>query len=473
MADQVFRPCRSRSVHLLCHRLTVETAWEHCDNVTIILTPHVTVVMVFSYLEGRSLQQSRLNPTVSEPYEKALDSEANYLICFSHLRWNFVYQRPQHLMSRFSRSHAAIYFEEPEHCDGAVPALHLQKCSSTSVTIATPRFPRGTDLGAQAGVVRSMLDDLLSAHDIVRPILWFYTPMMFSFASHIEAAAVVYDCMDELSHFRFAPPELPSLERALMTRADVMFTGGMSLYDAKRTSHPNIHAFPSSVDTAHFLAARTGTDEPADQAIFPGPRLGFYGVVDERMDVALLEALARAHPDWSVIVIGPVVKIDPATLPVLPNLHYFGGRSYGDLPRYLGGWNVALMPFALNDATRFISPTKTLEYLAGGKQVVSTPVKDVVRQYSGLDAVRIGRTADEFIAACEEALATASDPKDWIGEVDALLATLSWDKTFQSMAALVRKSVLARTDCEDACSTMGHRANRVTGDQHPEMVSMK
>ncbi len=257
--------------------------------------------------------------------------------------------------------------------------------------------------------------------------------MMLPFAEHLDAAAVVYDCMDELSAFRFADPALLDREARLLTRADLVFTGGYSLYEAKRGRHRDVHAFPSAVDVGHFAQARTGNTEPEDQRHIPGPKLGFFGVIDERIDLALLDAVAAQRPDWSFVIIGPVVKIDPAHLPRRANIHWLGGRGYDELPAYLSGWDVALMPFAINAATRFISPTKTPEYLAGGLPVVSTQIVDVIRHYGDAAAVSIAADAPAFVAACEAALVLPREGA-WRDEADRLLATQSWDRTQTAMA---------------------------------------
>jgi UDP-galactopyranose mutase len=363
------------------------------------------------------------------------------LICFSHLRWNFVFQRPQHLMSRFARSRRVIYWEEPElalpHCE---PALGVRVCAETGVVVVTPSLPEGLAPDARDEILKDLLNGFL-AGERGPFIRWYYTPMMLPISRRIPAACTVYDCMDELANFRFAPPELLELERELLVAADVVFTGGYSLYEAKKDRHPNIHPFPSSVDRAHFSKARGDVAEPADQAALPGPRLGFYGVIDERMDLDLIAALADAHPEWSIVMVGPVVKIDPAELPRRANLHYLGGRTYDELPTYLAGWDVALMPFAINESTRFISPTKTPEYLAGGCPVVSTPIADVVRHYGDIDAVLIADGAAAFTAACEEALALTQGPGEWLAEADVKLANLSWEITFARMAGLVQEAL--------------------------------
>ncbi|MFW2829390.1 UDP-galactopyranose mutase [Sphingomonas sp. ID0503] len=361
------------------------------------------------------------------------------LLCFSHLRWNFVFQRPQHLMTRFAREWRVLFWEEPIYGSEA-PAVDIATCAESGVTVVTPRLPNGLSRDAELMALRSLLDEAIGSKP-ERPVLrWYYTPMMLPFSEHVATDCIVYDCMDELANFKGAPPELLPLEQRLMSQADLVFTGGYSLYEAKRDRHGAIHPFPSSVDVDHFAAARFGGAEPQDQADIRGPRLGFYGVVDERMDLALLAEIADARPDWSLVIVGPVVKIDPRDLPQRPNIHYLGGKQYAELPAYLRGWDVALMPFAINEATRFISPTKTPEYLAGGCPVVSTPITDVIRHYGVVAAVRIADTPAAFIAACDEALSLRHE-RDWLGEVDCMLKAGSWDRTFDQMSALIWTAV--------------------------------
>ena len=363
------------------------------------------------------------------------------ILCFSHLRWDFVFQRPQHLMSRLAEDALVLFWEEPRHMGpGAIPRLDIRICGQSGVTVITPVLPSELRPDAERAALKRLLDGQMAcARGPVQR--WYYTPMMLPFSEHVASECVVYDCMDEFANFWNAPAELLSLEQRLFEQADVVFTGGHSLYEAKLGRHSNIHVFPSSIDVAHFARARGDGDEPGDQSAIARPRFGFFGVIDERMDLDLLAALADARPGWSVVMVGPVAKIDPATLPRRANLHYLGRRTYGELPEYLRGWDVALMPFALNDATRFISPTKTPEYLAGGRPVVSTPIADVVRQYGALPAVRIADTPTAFIAACDAALALSRDPTGWLSEVDRLLADTSWDRTFTQMQALVAQAI--------------------------------
>jgi UDP-galactopyranose mutase len=382
-------------------------------------------------------QSSEPAPVVELP---KVGPRRDAVVCLSHLRWDFVFQRPQHLMRRFAETRTVIYFEEPlppRPGDGV--SVDTRTCSETGVLVATPRLPEGLEGPCAAAVLRQLLEETLQSQAVSRPVLWYYTPVMLPVARHIEAAAIVYDCMDELANFRFAPPELTELEAELLTAADVVFTGGFSLYEAKAHRHANIHPFPSSVDREHFGRAVARTDDGR-------PRLGFFGVIDERMDLGLIAALAEARPEWDIEIVGPVVKIDPAELPRAPNLTYPGQAAYEDLPGWLSRWDVALMPFAINESTRFISPTKTPEYLAAGRPVVSTPIRDVVRHYGDLAAVFLAETADAFIAACDGALALArSEDQGWRDEVSAELASLSWDQTHLRMDALVNQAARPRS----------------------------
>lgn len=359
------------------------------------------------------------------------------VLCLSHLRWGFVYQRPNHLMSRCARERRVFFVEEPVF-DADSPRLDVRPIEN-GLHLAVPHLPGGMPGHLVENAQRLLLDGLVERANVRDPLLWFYTPMALGYARDVHGCAVVYDCMDELSHFHGAPPELVKRERELFGIADLVFTGGHSLYEAKRAHHPSAHAFPSSVDAAHFEKARRHRPDPDDQREIPRPRLGFFGVVDERMDLALIDGIAAARPDLHLVICGPVVKIDPATLPRRPNIHWLGQKKYDELPDYIANWDVAIMPFARNDATKFISPTKTLEYLAAGKPVVSTSIRDVVRPYGEQRLVRIADDAESFVDAVDAALAERGTPQEAAHHVtrDAFLAQTSWDMTWQRMRALV------------------------------------
>jgi UDP-galactopyranose mutase len=366
------------------------------------------------------------------------------LVCFSHLRWDFVYQRPQHLLSRFARARRVFFVEEPQLVVGldSQPRLDVIR-RDTNLNVLVPRLPAGLSAAEMEFHQRALLDEFFETRAIQEYVLWYYTPLALGFSRHLPAPlAIVYDCMDELSAFQGAAPELLLREAELFQRADLVFTGGQSLYEAKRGHHHSVHAFPSSVDVAHFKTARSNHGDPADQTGIPHPRLGFTGVLDERLDIDLLAGVADLRPDWHLVLVGPTVKINPASLPRRPNIHYLGAKTYSELPAYLAGWDVALIPFARNTSTRYISPTKTPEYLAAGRPVVSTSIHDVVHPYATERLVRIADQPHAFVGAVTAAL--NEDHVARLARSDAFLASMSWDSTWAAMDAHVREVVKAR-----------------------------
>jgi len=360
----------------------------------------------------------------------------NDLICFSHLRWNFVYQRPQHLMSRAAKKARVIYFQEPVYTRFP-DKLHIEVDPASQVVVVTPELEES--LSDPANVKRSfnqrmarLVDQLVELYKISDFVSWYYTPMALAYTGHLRPTAVVYDCMDELSAFRFAPPDLISLEKELFSRADLVFTGGFRLYETKKNKHGNIHAFPSAIDKDFFMQARRSQPEPVDQKAIAHPRIGFFGVIDERFDIDLVRLMAESNTKWQFIFIGPVVKIDPQLLPGNKNIHYLGMKSYKELPSYISTWDLCIMPFAINASTEYISPTKTPEFLAAGKKVISTPIHDVVYPYGVEGLVDIAETAEEFVKIAAH---TLGEKKDflWLKKVDLFLRSVSWDKTWANM----------------------------------------
>jgi UDP-galactopyranose mutase len=357
------------------------------------------------------------------------------LICFSHLRWRFVFQRPQHLMSRFAKTRRVFFIEEPVYDSTGGAAFHTSVCAETGVIIVTPHF-RESDGNDYASAMRGLLREFMTRHNVIRYVAWFYTPLALDFARDLGADFTIYDCMDELSLFQGASPRLCEAEQELFQRADLVFTGGASLFEAKRHRHQRVYAFPSGVDVSHFFQARSIRAPFEEQRYLPFPRLGYAGVIDERLDIDLIHQLSESRPSWQIVMLGPVVKIDPKSLPRRNNLHWLGMKDYRDLPQYFAGWDVGLLPFAMNDSTRFISPTKTPEYLAAGLQVVSTPIRDVVSPYGDLGMARIAHNAEEFIASCDDCIARTMSPA-LRTDIDALLGTLSWDDTWNAMNRLI------------------------------------
>ncbi|MEI6417453.1 MAG: glycosyltransferase [Sphingomonadales bacterium] len=365
------------------------------------------------------------------------------LIVLSHLRWDFVVQRPQHLLSRAAADFDVIFLEEPVW-EGDVAGMRdmwRDTGAGYGITVMQPLLPVGTRpaaaLAHQADIAAS-----LAARAGTGPLyLWYYTPMALAFTRALAADLVILDKMDELAAFAFAPPELAVLEAELLANADLVFTGGASLQAAALRKRADAHCFPSSIDTAHFGSARRGDlADPASQRDLARPRIGFFGVIDERMDLALVAAVAALQPAWQLVMIGPIAKIDPASLPRAANIHWLGARPYADLPAYLAYWDIAWMPFALNAATRHISPTKTPEFLAAGLPVISTAIPDVVTGHGKSGLVEIALDAADVVACAAEMLALNANPArraQRLAVVDRHLAGTSWDLTWAAMQALI------------------------------------
>lgn len=396
------------------------------------------------------------------------------LIVLSHLRWEFVFQRPQHLMTRLAEQYRVYFVEEPRQAAGP-PRLASQQVAA-NLTVCVPHTPSSASgfHDDQLPVLEMLLEGLVEQDGLQDPLVWLYTPMALPLAEKLAPRVLVYDCMDELSAFLNAPRQLIQREGALLRRADLVFTGGPSLYEAKRHRHHSVHCLPSSVDEEHFARARTLPDDHPLHADIPHPRLGFYGVIDERLDLQLIEAVARSRPSWQLVLVGPVVKIDPATLPRLPNIHYLGQQPYADLPRLLAGWDVCLMPFALNDATRYISPTKTLEYMAAGKPAVSTPIRDVEQPYSGI--VAIAADAPAFVSGCDAALGMPDAQRAQLAQrMAATVAGTSWARTAARMHDLIAEAgARPRASNSAPASPPGRAADDAlpsgTPDEHPQVV---
>ncbi len=367
-----------------------------------------------------------MHPDVANPLKPLL-------VCFSHLRWSFVRQRPQHLLARAARSYRVLFLEDPLFA--VVDKAYLDVSQGPgAVTVIVPILPEGIDEASEMALRRKLFDAYLEDFNAPISVAWYYSPLALKFSGHLDADVCVFDCMDELSKFLGAPADLEEYEEKLLRRADVVFAGGRSLYVAKSRRHQNVHFLPSSVDAAHFRQARfwPGSDPHGE---IPHPRIGFFGVIDERMDLALLDAMAAARTDWQFVMIGPVVKIDPAVLPARSNIHWIGQKSYDDLPAYLAHWDVGFMPFAMNEATRYISPTKTPEFLSAGLPVVSAPIADVVTTYGLPGYVEIAATAPAMI---EKIDALLMRPRDvWLARVDKFLASTSWDMTWEKMVEAI------------------------------------
>ena len=374
----------------------------------------------------------------------ASDTAAATLVVFSHLRWDFVYRRPQQLLSRLAQRMQVLFVEEP--VAGTASASLEVRDPAPGVRVLRPHATSHGPVfhGAHTEQVQQLLLAYLQEHSIDRYWLWFYTPMALPLAAALTPQGVVYDCLNDLSASNFAPPDVLQLEKELLGHADLVFTSGQSLQESRHLQHPKIHRFPNSVDAAHFGRATRPEQAGHDaQAYLGHPRLGYFGVIDERIDLPLLAALADAHTDWHIAMVGPVVQVDPTTLPQRANIHWLGPQDYAELPELVSGWEVCLMPFAVNASTRSISPTQTLEYLAAGRPVVSTAIREVVALYA--DVVAIADTPQAFVAACEDAmLRTPAEAARAAAAVQELLSRTSWDDTATAMAELMKQTQQAK-----------------------------
>jgi glycosyltransferase involved in cell wall biosynthesis len=397
---------------------------------------------------------------VETPRENASQHQPD-LVCFSHLRWDFVYQRPQHLLTRSARDRRVFFVEEPVFGQGSTRLEVAER--EHGVRVVVPHLPEGLRSEiATAAIMKDMTRRLFLENGIREYVFWYYTPMALTFTDEFNPIASIYDCMDELSAFKGANSRLPYMEKQLFDRVDLVFTGGHSLYQAKQHAHAAVYSFPSSIDLAHFGGARSSKTDPLDQKSIPRPRLGFFGVIDERFDIELLDAVARSRPDWQFIVVGPVVKIQPDSLPRHSNIHYMGPKKYEELPAYLSNWDIALLLFARNESTRFISPTKTPEYLAAGKPVISTSIQDVVSPYGELNLVSIADAPDDFVRAAEKFLTKSYEQTDWLNRVDQFLANMSWDKTWYQMSDLIDQVVEMKRQPRTGLTRVAKVGQRVT-----------
>lgn len=385
--------------------------------------------------------------TLKDPKKKQLpqtlvsEPGIKNIICFSHLRWDFVFQRPQHLLTRWSKEIPVFYIEEPMFGDFEVNYLKA-RAYNDNLTIITPHIQAESGENEIQQYLEDAVKKLIKWNNITDYLFWYITPMALPFSKNMNPRLVVYDCMDELSHFKGAHPDMIKNEALLLKVADVVFTGGQYLYEYKKDKHKNIYPFPSSIDQKHFERGLQCSD-PADQATIPHPRAGFFGVIDERFDIELIDGLAQKMPELNFVFVGPVVKIDESVLPRHPNIYYLGPKNYGELPAYLGNWDIALLPFAKNDSTRFISPTKTPEYLCCAKPVVSTSIRDVVIPYGEMGLVLIADTVTEFALAIRKAMQMIND-NNWKKRVKQMLKSNSWDLTWQRMKKIILNTLEAK-----------------------------
>jgi glycosyltransferase involved in cell wall biosynthesis len=371
------------------------------------------------------------------------------IIVHCHLCWDWVWQRPQQFISRLSDRHQILFVEtigpDPQ-LSSPLARFHVPE-NFPNVHVLRLQFPswRWSDAAFVDRERRRLVQEFVNGPGAGRfenPVQWFYDPMAVpSFAGHMDEIATVYDCMDELSKFRTAPPEIKSRERDLLARADVVFTGGYKMWEAKTPFNDNCHFYGCGVDVGHFGKARAPqTEIPGDLASVRKPALGYFGVVDERMDYELIARMADANPDWSIVMVGPALKVESSTLPRRANIHWLGQKAYADLPAYCKGFDVCLMPFAMNEATEFINPTKALEYMAAGRPIVSSAVPDVVRNFGSV--VKVAKSHDQFIRLCRQAVERPD--ADGIGRGLKMAAANSWESIVARLENHIGEALLKK-----------------------------
>jgi glycosyltransferase involved in cell wall biosynthesis len=361
------------------------------------------------------------------------------LVVLSHLRWSWVWQRPQHLISRFARDRATWIIEEPMVADVARPEMSWHREGPVCVGRLLVPGPQ-RHIGFDAPEAAALPSLVAAAADGQVPMVWLYTPLALPIAHALHPDFLVYDVMDDLASFRGASPHLRVAQTAALDIADIVFTGGRSLYAGvvgRRSEHT--HLFPSGVEPEHFASAK------AMRTSHERPVAGYVGVIDERLDLELIAEVADELPDWDVHIVGPIAKIEREELPGRPNLSFPGPVDYRHLPKALAGFDVALMPFALNDATRSISPTKTLEYMAAGLPIVSTKVPDVVADFS--DVVLLADDVVDFAHHCRAALREAGTDA-WEQRIAPIVERHRWDCIAGNMSDLIdaRREELERSE---------------------------
>lgn len=422
-------------------------------------SPHSSSVSLGTFAPLRRTQsliasqaRSRENANSSERrhgWSSDVRSSTPPIIALCHLSWDWVWQRPQQFLSRLAQTHRVLFVET--YCSDT-PATRVElrtPAEQPGVTVCQMHLPAARwsdgkfiDRERRHALQRVLATDLAGQFDDA--ILWFNDPMaVTAFAGHLDEALIVYDCMDELSQFNGAPPALLERERELLELADVVFCGGRKMRDRRLPLNPNCHFYGTGVDCGHFGAARSaGLPVAPELAQLDGPVLGYFGVIDERIDYDLLAALAEANPRWHLAMVGPTAKVDPANFPQRPNLHWLGGRPYAQLPALTKGFSVCLMPFALNAATEYINPTKALEYMAAGRPVVSTALDEVKSNFGSV--ARIARSHQEFIELCRREVAAPSKLR--IARGLRLAADNTWDAIVAKLEAHVADALAERRE---------------------------
>lgn len=372
------------------------------------------------------------------------------LLVFSHLRWGFACQRPQQLLSRLAGRWRVVVVEEPRHAPGAMRLEIFE--AAPHLTVLTPHTPVDAEgfQDSQTAALKWLLRQYVDARGLHLDAIWLTTPMALPLANAMGADCLVYDCMEEPSAGSSTPMLVRQREAALMHQAALVLAGGPALFKVRKSLHTHAHCLPSGVDMAHFSPVKLKPTGPLVrrahelQSGLPRQRLGFAGIIDARLDLNIITALAESHPGWSLIMVGPIVGLDAARLPRRPNIHWLGPQSYELLPYLMAGWDLAMMPFVLDESTRFLNPVQALESMAAGLPVVGTPLLDVQALY--FPTVTIA-SPEGFVAACEDVLAEGTLERcARLVDIARRAVRHSWEDTADTVHELLEEALAGVTE---------------------------
>ena len=363
------------------------------------------------------------------------------LLCLSHLRWSPAYPRAQQLLRRCARDRR-VYFVEPPVLDTDSEVTLERVADDGGVVVCVPHLPAGIEPAQAEAHLAYLLDQLVAREDLQRPVLWLDSPALLAACHHLSARAVVYDCVDPAPLGGDAPARVVDRERLLLAHADLVLTPSHALHERLRGEHPAAHAVPSAIDPAPLARARALVPEPDDQAAIPHPRIGYAGPIDARLDLALVELVAMMRPELHFVFLGDTAELEAASLPQAPNLHWLGARRPDQLPAYLAGWEVAMLPLVRPGRPELASPTAAPSFLAAGCAVVATSARDVVRPWGEQGLAWIGDSPAAFACAIDNALAEERDRR--LARVDRFLAEAGWDHVWDDVWSLIEAAARTR-----------------------------
>lgn len=316
------------------------------------------------------------------------------IVCLSSTRWSFLWQRPQQIMSRLCARHDILYVDPPfpvaeeqvrgisNDESGTLIVKNLQTINDALQIFRPLEISRFSYPDLDSNELLKMNQELLQCQiqkalfqlGWQHPLLWLYDPRNVNLVDQLNPCGVIYDCVDSFRSFSWSHPHVSIWEEALVDRADVVLATSRALYQERLRKNRYTFLVPNAADYKHFSPWQ-GYEKPADITAISRPRLGFIGAIYEWVDLELLQVIADKSPAWNLVLIGP--KQHGLQLPERSNIHWLGQRGYAELPAYVHSFDVALIPFLVNETTQHANPIKFWEYLAAGKPVVSTLLPEI------------------------------------------------------------------------------------------------